>query len=733
MLLRIWRASHLLLVMISAAFLLLIIVSGIILSVEPIQNEVRQFGKGGAKKVPLSILLQKLDAEYETLLEMEVLEHYAVKLSTIDMDEEKDGDFFIDPTTGKKLGDIPPKNKFFQSITNFHRSLFLKTTGRIIVGVCSFLFFLIIITGILLLAKRDGGIQFLFKKTIYTGISQFLHVSISKWTWIPLIILALTGVYLSLIRFEFIPEKEPVLLEESSISTSETAQPITDFEALKGITLGDVKKIEFPFSEDEEDPYSIQLHHNKLLLNQYTGQIIEAYKIPLINRISRLNFVLHTGANSIPWALVLGISTLGSLFLMYFGFVITLKRWRTKLPSKFSAQEAEYVILFGSENGATKSMAVALYKSLIDAAQKVYIDELNKFQAYKKLKSLLILTSTYGEGEAPGNANNFLKRVEEQPPSQSFNFSILGFGSLAYPEFCQFAKDINQALSSLPQAQQQVELQLIHNQSKRQFVEWSKTLSQDQGLKLNLSKYLHVKVPRLQSFYILDRQEIEFNGVNTYLITLKPKRKHKFQSGDLLDFYPEEEPIKRSYSIAKDQKGNILLAIKKHSHGIVSNWLYNAPVNSEIKGKIERNPHFHFPKKKKNILLIANGTGIGPFLGMIQQNQATKVSLYWGDRSRKSYQLYGPIIEQALKSKQLQDFKMVFSRESSSDKYVQDLLKKEGQSIAAHLHDNGVIMICGSITMHTGVTGLLNDITNKYLNQALDFFIEKNQVLSDCY
>ncbi|MEL7120447.1 MAG: PepSY-associated TM helix domain-containing protein, partial [Bacteroidota bacterium] len=206
MLNKIWRTSHLLIALVSVVFLLLASVSGIILALEPIQEELQPLSIKGAKSITVGELLENLDGQYEEILEIEVLTNDAVKISTFDMDEEKNGDFIINPHTGDKIGDIPPKNQFFQSITNFHRSLFLKSTGRFIIGVTAFLFFLSIVTGFLLLLKREGSLLAIYRKTIKTRWDQYWHVVISKWTVLPLLIIALTGVYLSLLRFEIIPE-----------------------------------------------------------------------------------------------------------------------------------------------------------------------------------------------------------------------------------------------------------------------------------------------------------------------------------------------------------------------------------------------------------------------------------------------------------------------------------------------------------------------------------------------
>ena len=89
---------------------------------------------------------------------------------------------------------------------------------------------------------------------------------------------------------------------------------------------------------------------------------------------------------------------------------MTLERIRkSSLPkNKFNKNKADIIILVGSESGSTFGFANSLFKSLITANQKVFIDHLNNYTSYKNATHLLILTSTYGNGEAPINANIFL-------------------------------------------------------------------------------------------------------------------------------------------------------------------------------------------------------------------------------------------------------------------------------------------------------------------------------------
>ena len=91
----------------------------------------------------------------------------------------------------------------------------------------------------------------------------------------------------------------------------------------------------------------------------------------------------------------------------------------------------------------------------------------------------------------------------------------------------------------------------------------------------------------------------------------------KFKSGDLLAVCPPNEKNERLYSIGKDNHGHILLSIKIHAHGVCSNYLNSLVTYSKFDAEFRKNKAFNFPKKASMVTMIANGTGIIPFVGML--------------------------------------------------------------------------------------------------------------------
>jgi sulfite reductase (NADPH) flavoprotein alpha-component len=91
--------------------------------------------------------------------------------------------------------------------------------------------------------------------------------------------------------------------------------------------------------------------------------------------------------------------------------------------------------------------------------------------------------------------------------------------------------------------------------------------------------------------------------------------------------------VGRFYSIGKVDN-SLQLIIRLHPNGLGSDFLYNLHKGATIKARVIKNTHFHFPKKATKVALISNGTGIAPFLGMLDENKSKlETHLYCGFRN----------------------------------------------------------------------------------------------------
>ncbi|WP_415376851.1 hypothetical protein [Patiriisocius sp. Uisw_017] len=270
----------------------------------------------------------------------------------------------------------------------------------------------------------------------------------------------------------------------------------------------------------------------------------------------------------------------------------------------------------------------------------------------------------------------------------------------------------------------------INDQSEIAFLNWVKTWNEDTGMRLKVTlPHRKNKTKKEQSFKVIER--ISLNVDNTAIIRLRPNKKGHFQSGDLLHIIPPGDTYARQYSMAKVD-GDILLSIKWHPKGICSTYLCTLKNGDTISARIEKNAKFHFPKQASSVWLIANGTGIAPYLGMLNENHKTPVQLTWGGRIEASFDCYRPFLESKLLPKQVIPYQLALSQ--TKDKiYVQDVLLDQQTEVAKTLKNGGVFMLCGSMAMQYAVLDTLEGITATHLQQPLSDFENNGQLLMDCY
>jgi sulfite reductase (NADPH) flavoprotein alpha-component len=107
--------------------------------------------------------------------------------------------------------------------------------------------------------------------------------------------------------------------------------------------------------------------------------------------------------------------------------------------------------------------------------EKVIIKPLNSYKIYNKAETLIILTSTYGEGDPPSNANNFISLFKKFDQPNKINYSIIGFGSLKYPKFCAFAINVDSVIKTVDNFNEIIPLMKVDRRSVAEFNKWVKT------------------------------------------------------------------------------------------------------------------------------------------------------------------------------------------------------------------------------------------------------------------
>lgn len=458
----VWRRIHFLLAFGSALFLFLTSVSGFILGIEALMDQTKPQAIDSLEDYSLKTTLEKLDTNIKEVFELVITEKNYVVVQGI----SKDGfeNFYADPETGLKINSVTPTSPFFKLVRSFHRSLFLKNTGRIIVGIIAFLLILLSITGGILLTRRIGGIKQLFFLTKEKNIYRKGHIILGKWFFIPVLIIGFSGAYLSIERFNAFTN------QESNTKTYAKGDRILD---LNTIRLNDVTRVSYPFSKADDEVYNIELKDRVFTVRQGDFSILSEEVYPFHSLLKQWNYYIHTGESSVFVALILTLAALAIVFFMFTGLKITSKTSLDLLNlNKNNLKEASLIILYGTETGNSYQFAKRLAKTLRKENHSLGLTSLNNYAIFPKAKTILILTATYGDGEAPSNAERFEKRFETMVQLNPINFSILGFGSKSYPKFCQYAITLQSRLEKQDNFFSLMPLFKINNQSETDYCLW---------------------------------------------------------------------------------------------------------------------------------------------------------------------------------------------------------------------------------------------------------------------
>ncbi|XP_006874299.1 PREDICTED: LOW QUALITY PROTEIN: nitric oxide synthase, inducible [Chrysochloris asiatica] len=125
------------------------------------------------------------------------------------------------------------------------------------------------------------------------------------------------------------------------------------------------------------------------------------------------------------------------------------------LMYKVTASRVKVTILFATETGKSETLARdlgALFSCAFNS--KVLCMDEYKLSQLEEERLLLVVTSTFGNGDSPSNGEKLKKSLFMlKKLTNKFRYAVFGLGSSTYPQFCAFAHDIDQKFSNLGASQ----------------------------------------------------------------------------------------------------------------------------------------------------------------------------------------------------------------------------------------------------------------------------------------
>ena len=632
----------------------------------------------------------------------------------------------VDPQTGQGIAPHTgsPLPRWMKKL---HRSWLLDTPGRVVSGLTALAMLVLSVTGTVLLVRRVGGWRHL-ADPLRGNLVQRWHTQVGRVVVLGLLLSALTGVYLSAATFALVPDGMQDDPDFPSAVSGGPAAPVTALPALVATDLNHLRELVYPNPGDLSDVFSLATDQGEGYVDQSTGELLSYLPHGGFRQTYELIYQLHTGEGLWWLGLLLGVCALSVPVLSATGALTWWDRRQSmpRIVDNSTANAADTVILVGSENNSTWGFANTLHEALHKTGLRVHTAAMNQLATeYPQAERFFIFTATYGDGDAPSSANQFLARLGQLKSPSKAAFAVLGFGDRQFPQFCKFAYDVEAALLAKGW-QRLMDIDTIDRQSGQAFTRWGNAVGPLIGQDVNL---VHTpKRPRTDAFTLTERDDygeavqaptsiLRFAAVPAQGLKGSLARLFggaglpHFEVGDLLGVVPPGSAIPRFYSLAsKSGDGFLEICVRKLPGGLCSEFLHGLQLGGRMEGFIQLHPDFRPVAGKAPVILIGAGTGIGPLAGFIRNNTGQHpMYLYWGGRDPASDFLYKPELDTYLADGRLTGLHAAFSRVKEGA-HVQDRVLEDAEQLRQLLEQGGQVLVCGGRAMAKNIAQALDEV-----------------------
>lgn len=404
---------------------------------------------------------------------------------------------------------------------------------------------------------------------------------------------------------------------------------------------------------------------------------------------------------------------------------------RQAITSLNSDESGDYIVIgYASQGGSATRIAKKTAQQLEQAGKALKVLSLNQItpELLTEASTLLLIASTYGEGEAPDNGNRFITRTLgalQADSLQSLQVAILGLGDSSYKFFCGFAHQLQHELQhrSAHFITDIIEVNLLDESALRHwqyylgqisgqahFIDWSAPAYGDWKIVQRTcvnpgspgAPAFHIKLAPLgtaidtDAWYAGDIAEIGPGNCDERIqrfltaasrtaippellrhsdLTINEQRLAELAALDDATFVSSLVDLPhREYSIASiPSEGSLDLLVRQvntgeDQYGLGSGWLtVYAALAQPVRLRIRANAHFHSPDNQYPLILIGNGTGIAGLRSHLANPARTNTHnwLFFGERTAAADKFFNDDLQRWQASGLLARVDRVFSRDAA--------------------------------------------------------------------
>ena len=500
---------------------------------------------------------------------------------------------------------------------------------------------------------------------------------------------------------------------------------------------------------------------------------------------------LHRGAFfGMPGRIALMLTSLTMPLFTVTGFLLYLSRRRRKKEAKaldvvdvstLVGGPEEWLVAYASQTGTAeiraRNAALALGKGGI-RSRVLPVGKLTSAML-AEARHLLIVVSTYGEGEPPDMARGFTSRLMRGPSLDlsHLHYGLLAIGDREYPDFCGYGIAVDDWLRRSGAVPLFTMIKMDHIDAEAEHA-WHDALHGVGAADATRGQTaLSFAAWRLVSRTALNPDS---EALPAFHLQFEPSAEASplWKAGDIVEVQPHNAPQAvdamiaahssdgelieareelrahyagvilpdspatismdharslrplpaREYSAASiTADGTLDLVVRQVRRddgglGIGSGWLTaHMPVGSETLMRLRPNPGFRMEEDNDSVamILIGNGTGIAGLRAHLKEQAQAGNKGHWllfGERQRAHESFFDEELQRWMNDGTLARLDRSFSRDADCGRYVQDLLSDKADIVRDWIDRGAIILVCGSLD---GMAQGVHDALSAALGESL--------------